>query len=262
MQRVHATAAGLLAWLLLTPVALAQQGPLDLVPDDAAFGLVVRSIADVRDKGEKFFEDNDVDPNKAPRPATLFKDLLKNLNIKDGLDEKGSVALVLPNLKKLGIEKIDPNNFASIIDVLMSLVLVIPVEDMDKMAGNFDLKKGDLESGKLVGDAPNHYLLARDKHLLYGFKEKSVRLVAERRPLSKALSPAQAKALAGSDVALHFGTDAWGKVYRGLLDDLLKLLQLGEGKADNEVIEQFVEALRSEERRVGKECRSRWSADD
>jgi len=49
MQRVHATAAGLLAWLLLTPVAPAQQGPLDLVPDGAAFGLVVRNLADVRD---------------------------------------------------------------------------------------------------------------------------------------------------------------------------------------------------------------------
>src|SRR5215475_2113396 len=168
MQRVHATAAGLLAWLLLTPVAPAQQGPLDLVTDDAAFGLVVRNLADVRDKGEKFFEDNDVDPNKAPRPATLFKDLLKNLKIKDGLDEKGSVALVLPNLKKLGIERIDPNNFANILEVLMSLVLVIPVEDMDKMAGNFNLKKRDLESGQLVDGSPKPYLLAQGKHLLYG----------------------------------------------------------------------------------------------
>src|SRR5262249_59664838 len=107
------------------------------------------------------------------------------------------------------------------------------------------------ESGQLVDGSPKPYLLAQGKHLLYGFKEKSVRLVAERRPLSKALGPAQAKALAGSDVALHFGTEAWGKVYRSLLDDLLTLLQLGEGKAANEVIEQVVEALGKRECVVG-----------
>jgi hypothetical protein len=243
MLRLPVLLATLSACTMIAPAAPAQQKPLDLIPEDAAFGLVVRSLADVRDKGEKFFEDNDVDPDKAPRPATAFKDLLRWLKIKDGLDEKGSVALILPNLKKLGIEKIDPENFASLIEVLMSLVLVIPIEDFDKMAGNFNLKKRDLESGKLLGESPKPYLLAHGKHLLFGFKEKSVRLVAARRPLSKALSPAQARALAKADVALHFGPEGWGKVYRSLLDDLRKMIQLGEGKVDNEVIGQFVEAL-------------------
>src|SRR6266540_4179710 len=119
MLRLPVLLATLAACTLIAPAALAQQKPLDLVPEDAAFGLVVRSLADVRDKGEKFFEDNDVNPEKAPRPATLFKELLKLLRISKGLNEKGSVALVLPNLKKLGIEKIDPENFATLTDVLI-----------------------------------------------------------------------------------------------------------------------------------------------
>jgi WD40 repeat protein len=248
MPRSTATSS-LLAWFLLAPVVSAQQRPLDLVPDDAAFGLVVRNLADVLDKGERFFEDNDVDPNKAPRPATLFKQLLPGLGISKGLDEKGSIALVLPNLKKLGIEKVDPND-ASFLRVFSSLVLVIPFDDLDRMAGNFDLKEKDLASGKVCkarrpsgfffGD---FYVAAQGKHLLLGLAEKPLQLVADRRPLTKALSRAHAKVLQEADVAVHFGTEGWGPVYHSLLRDLRKVLQLEDSKTDNKVIEQFVEAL-------------------
>src|SRR5262249_18450688 len=155
-----------------------------LVPDDAAFGLVVRNLADVRAKGEKFFEDNDVDPNKVPRPATILKQVVNGLGISKGLDEKGSIALVLPNLKKLGIEKVDPNDSQSLIPIVQSLVLVIPVDDLDQMAGNFNLKKSELAPGKVCkvrGFRPigldEAHVLAQDKSLLFGLSEKPLRLV-------------------------------------------------------------------------------------
>src|SRR5262249_8380717 len=188
--------AAVLAGLLLAPVAPAQPGSLNLIPDDATLGLVVRSLADVLDKGEKFFEDHDVDPNKATRPATLLKQLLGWLGVSKGLDEKGAVALVLPNLQKVGIQKVDPNDLENLIQVLMNLVLIIPVDDFGKMAGNFNLKQRDLVPGKIRtvdrGGPPGAYVLPQGKHLLFGLNEKSVRLVAERRPLGKALSPAHA----------------------------------------------------------------------
>src|SRR5437763_628385 len=94
--------------------AATEEQPLDLIPADASFALLVKSLADVRDKGEQFFKDNDVDPNKAPRPTDLFRDGFGWLKIKKGLNDKGTAALLLPDLKKVGITKVADTSLASI----------------------------------------------------------------------------------------------------------------------------------------------------
>src|SRR5262249_4408879 len=51
----------------------APERPLDLIPADASFGLMVKSVAGARDKGDRFFKDNDVDTARVPLPTDLFK---------------------------------------------------------------------------------------------------------------------------------------------------------------------------------------------
>jgi hypothetical protein len=46
-----------LAALFVATTARAAEGPLDLAPDDAAFGVVIRNLADAKKKGDKFFDD-------------------------------------------------------------------------------------------------------------------------------------------------------------------------------------------------------------
>ena len=238
----------LAALAVLTPAAPAQQQPLDLIPADASFALLVKSLAGVRDKGEQFFKDNDVDPGKAPQPTRLFRDGFRWLKIKQGIDEKGSAALLLPDLKKAGVTKVNFSDFGSLLNILSKLVVVVPVADLDDMAGNFNLKKTDLRPGKVV-EGPSLFigrsaLLVKSKHLLLGLGDrKAVRLIARGRPLAREMSRRQVEAFAGADVVLHFGPEAWGEVYRGLLADLRRALTLPESKADNKVVDQFVAAL-------------------
>ena len=60
------TLATLLAW---TGFAPAQNGMLDLIPADAAAGLAIRGVNELRKKGDKFLTDADI---KLPlRPSLL-----------------------------------------------------------------------------------------------------------------------------------------------------------------------------------------------
>src|SRR5581483_5948042 len=139
----------LLTLCLLAPASRAQQSAADLIPQDASFALVVKDLEDLRKKGEKFFDDNDLDANKVGRPTQAFKQLFKWLGIEKGVGEKGSAALVLPSLPVLGIKKLG-SDLNTIITIVNGFVLVIPVGDLDEMARNFNLKAADLPQGKVV----------------------------------------------------------------------------------------------------------------
>ena len=55
----------------------------------------------------------------------------------------------------------------------------------------------------------------------------------------------------------HYGISPWEiNVITSILD---KRFQTEDEEIENTYEEKFVSHLRSEERRVGKECRSRWS---
>src|SRR5262245_17881741 len=95
---------------LLLVVALAgparTQGPgVDLIPEDAAFGLVVKNLDDLRAKGDKLHKDLGVKDNALPRPTELFKQLFDLLiGSEKGIDFKGSAAIVIPNTAPLKLE--------------------------------------------------------------------------------------------------------------------------------------------------------------
>ena len=55
---------------------------LDLVPEDAAFGLAVRNVSDLKKKGDKLYADAGLKEEYLPRLSTLFEQLYGLLGIK------------------------------------------------------------------------------------------------------------------------------------------------------------------------------------
>lgn len=234
------------ALLLCPAVALGQAGAdpapvepvhtgADLIPDDATFALAVNSVSGVRDKGEKFVKEHGlkVGPN---RPTTLFNQAFDYLKIRKGLDEKGAAAVVLPSLKKLKQEEID-------FTVLRLLYIVVPVKNVAEMAENFDLKAADLKNGKPHPVRGGKVVLLKDKHLYVGFSADGLSLVPKGKALPSVVGPRERGALTKSDLALHFGADALGTIFRKQLDDLENTLKRKDDRDDSQS-KALVDALR------------------
>src|SRR5262245_6652379 len=177
--------------------AAAAPDVLDLVPEDAAVGVVVRNISDLKKKSDKFYEsagikDEMINPDLIPRPAVLFDLLCEFLDIKAGIDEDAPAALILLNPKGAPLHDIP-------------LVLAMPVKDRDKIAGNCNRKGEELKDGKIFErerkrfDPFSHYC-AHNKHLLVGSSEKSLETyLKSEKSIVKVLSADQRKSLADAD---------------------------------------------------------------
>jgi hypothetical protein len=229
-----------LAWV--SPVA-AQPSALALVPDDAALALVVRNLADLRDKGEAFVKDNNLRLAETERPSHLFRQLFDYLNIKAGLDEKGSAAVVFPNFKKLGFQGLD-------LMALYCIVFLVPVEDQDQMAANFGFKKGTVKRSQFY--TANHpklgmqvVLYFKGKHLYLGLRKDAVQAVARSNPVTGELSAVQREALANADIAFHFGPQAFGTIWTNAVGQLEQRLRQRDNPVDDQAVKQFGEAARN-----------------
>src|SRR5262249_39126287 len=144
------TTLAFLACLAFVAPGRAQAPALDLIPSDSPLALVVKNLDDLKEKGEQFFKDHNVDADKAPRPSQLFDRLFDLLKLKEGVDRKGSAAFLLPSLQKLGLKKLDFNDSNTLLNAAMHLVLVVPISDADAVGKNFGLKKGELKPGKTI----------------------------------------------------------------------------------------------------------------
>jgi hypothetical protein len=236
--------AVLLAAAAAAPAAPAAppESVLDLVPEDAAAALVVRNIADVKKKGDKFFDDVGIKETRfVPRPSALFDELYKFLEIKAGVDEDAPVALIMANVKKAGF-----NGANEAGDNLF--VVAVPFKDRAKIAANFNIKGDDLKEGKVVtGEARRFGALfcARGKHLLIANNDKALDSVLKGKSVGAALSEAQRKSLADADVLLHFNPDSWGDDWSKVLEGAQKQLGEGRGEADRKVIGDLANALKT-----------------
>src|SRR5437868_6120814 len=108
----------------------AAQGPLDVLPQDAALALSIYNIEALMKKGDKFIADTEIDVPL--RPSQLFVMANQFLGVRQGLDKKGSAAIFLMRPEK-GEERLGFNNLNEI------LVPAIPFTDADEMAANFGL---------------------------------------------------------------------------------------------------------------------------
>jgi hypothetical protein len=238
-----------LVWLPAVILALtagpapAQEGPLDVIPNDAAFGLVIKNLAELRDKGEKFLETHKIDLPGEDRPSRLFENVLKYLKIEKGLNEKGTLAVVVPNLKKVGVKRGD------IFAVLLNLVIVVPYSDLDQMAGNFKKKADDLKPGEVVeigaaGGFEPKYLLRKGKYVMVGLRQEPLDWYNDGKPVTADLSPAQRAALARSDLALLLGIEPLSDLAKSSIDGLEKAMILQGDTESNAVSRQFIAAVR------------------
>jgi hypothetical protein len=226
-----------LALFALCPALALGQSGADLIPEDATFALAINSVAGVRDKGEKFLKDHDIKLGER-RPSKLFNDLFKFLNLKKGVDEKAPAALVLGNLSKATKKERQG------LEILGYLYAIIPVKDAREIAGNYGLKEADLKKPHKV-EAGGVALRAvlKGKFLYIGLREDVITAATKAKALPSVLSGAQKAAMTKSDLALHLGANALGKMYGEWLNEVEKNLKRKDEKDDTES-KQLIDALR------------------
>lgn len=200
-----------------------QPAALDLVPEDAAVALVVRDLAELRQRGDQFAEASNMDLREGNRPTHLFKMLFDYLKLKKGVDENGAAAIVLPNLGKGTGTHLD-------VMQLLQIVFIVPFTNAADILANYNLKPEDVKPGKATS-ANGWQILIKDKHLYIGFSA-NLSKVAQAKPITAALSPQQRAALAQSDVGFVLGAQTSGNLWPALLDGLKTDVQRQADAAD------------------------------
>lgn len=243
-------AAVLLA--LPTPGRAADEKPAgvtDLVPEDAAFALMIRNIAELSERGDKFIEASNLRMGEGDRPSRLFSNVFEYFGVKKGVQLKAAAVIVVPNLKALGIEAPKQPDLRYLLTVLQNTVIIAPYDDLDEMAGNFGLKAADLKPGaiKAAKDSPNIgnvVVTAKGKHVYVCQTEKALKAVVDGKPLGGALAPVQRDALAKADFSILFGPKAGGTLWSLLLNSFKdKLIPRDAKGQEKETVDTVFDAL-------------------
>lgn len=229
------TVITLLAW---SGTGMAAPGVLELIPDDANAALMIRSIGDLKKKGDKFLADTDINLGIRPTDALAF--VCAHLGINAGLDEDGPAGILLVDEKHGNKDARDRP--------LERLVLLVPFSDRDKMAANFGLEPGALKPGKVLkvkaGNLNPAFIAVRDRHLILGMHEDEVGSVAKSKPLAKVLAAERVRALDSADILLFVSPHGeLGKHWKQALDNEKGLA--GPQDIDPEVRRQLFETLAS-----------------
>jgi len=234
------------ASLACTAPGVAAPGVLDLIPDDANAALVIRSIKDLKNKGDRFLADADMKLGLRPTEAVDY--VYAYLGIRAGVDEDEPAGLVLVD-EKYGEKDGDLGVNAS--DLESRLVLLVPFSDRAKIAANFKLKPGALQGDKVlkvdVGMRGTPAFVAiRDRHLLIGFRKEAVRSVAQSKPLVKILAAERARALESADLLLFVSPHGdLGKEWKRSLNEEEKRLDKERLDIDPDVRQPFFETMAS-----------------
>jgi hypothetical protein len=233
--------AGLLAAVGMAPAGDA----LDLVPEDAAAVLAVRSLNDLKKKGDKFVADAKLE--SLPRPSQMFDGLLDAEGIVEGMDHDGSAAFVVANPDLLGVKLFDDEGGLQLDGDYGGLfVFIVPVRDADKMAGNFGLDKGQLKPETPVegkGTRAGTHLYLRGKHLLFGSNAKVVRSVVDGPRASAELTFRPKRQLARADVLLYLNRKHLAGFWKKVVNDLRMNLLDRASREDGPAVRQLTGAL-------------------
>ncbi len=228
-----------------TATAPAGPGMLDLVPEDAAGGFVIRQIADLRRKGDQFLAETDM--HLLMRPTQLFPLIYLSLGIQQGVDENQSAALLVANPEKVGIQLFDNTGQISSFDHLMRLlVIVVPFADPDQLGANFGIAKGGLTPGKIVpgkGQNFGKFFAVRGQHLFIADHEATLASVLKSKPIGTELAPACRRSLDEADMLVHLGIRSLGPIWKDLLNDLEKRLGEKDRGDDPKLFRQLMDSL-------------------
>jgi hypothetical protein len=231
-----------LCCLALSGPARAQNHGLDVIREDSAFGLLVKNLNDLRDKGDKLHKELDLKDASLPRPTDLFRDLFKLLiGSEKGIDGKGPAALIVPSPEQLKI-KPSGNSGIDAINLITNLVVVVPLSDADDMAANFGFKKGDWKLGEVksvksaeafIFSKLDYKLLLTEKFAYAAINENAIKVLraSKSKPLSAVLTRRQAQAVKESDGILHIDVRELGTLWKEVVDDFVKKLEGAEDKA-------------------------------
>ncbi len=239
----------LLACAALTPTAPVPTEPpppgaADLIPQDAVIGIAVRNLKDLKKKGDKLVADGGIDDNL--RPSKLFDLLYDMLPVKGALDENAGASIFIANPALLGVQLFKETGGINE-EAFKLLVLVLPFQDVDKIAAALELKKGELRPGKIVAGRglvpPGGYFTVRDKHLIWGHDEKVVAAVVKAKPTGSVLPAERRKALNGTDGVLHLDPKALGPVWDVVLKELERELVGATGGSDPKAVQLLLDSL-------------------
>src|SRR5947209_3032163 len=122
----------ILASAALPGRALAQNPGVDLIPEDALAGFAIKNLDALRAKGDKLAKDL-----QTPEPGPRLTDLFKSVKLEKGMNMKGSAAIVIPSLDKLGVKLNNPPDLRDLGTLFIQIVVILPVEDVDAVASNF-----------------------------------------------------------------------------------------------------------------------------
>ncbi len=252
MRTVRWWWAGLAALVLTSGFAPAAEGVLELTPEDAALAFAVKNVAELRAKGDKLVEASQLKLEKRDRPSALFEKMYEGLGLKNGVDDKGSAAIVLPSLPRIGVKTNDNPGFGELLEIIAHLVYVVPFDDREAILKNYDLQAKDVVDGKPVKpkkvpddvfDGKRMVVATRGKHLYVSFREKALTTLLESKSIGDALNPTQRDVMAKADIALLFGFKGWGAIGETLQKNMKENLANPKDDSDNEVMRQFAGLL-------------------
>ncbi|HMF18771.1 MAG TPA: hypothetical protein VKE98_16305, partial [Gemmataceae bacterium] len=223
--------------LLASSASVSAQGMLDLVPTDAAAGLVVRNLDELKTKGDKFVAESEL---RVPlRPSDLFAMGLKFLNVTGGVDTKGSAAIILAPPEN------ENNQFFALFN---ELVVVLPITEVDKIGANFGFARGELKPNQVMtikerNDLFGKVVYVRGKHLFLGMTERSLNRVAKGKSVSAALTLGQRKSLASADLLIHLGPKAMGREWENILRGFKSRVGSPDDPAERKVVDDLFASL-------------------
>jgi hypothetical protein len=214
----------------------AAQGVVELIPEEAAAGVFVRNLRELRTKGERFITDAKLD--MPLRPSQLFTFAYDYLGVRGVVDEKASAGIVL--MTPEGKEEIGFRNLERLI------VPIVPFAKRDDVADAFGVDREELKSGKIApGKARNFgkFFHAGKKHVSLSNDRRTLERVVRGKSVAASLPPGEVERFNKADLIVHLGAEAWKNQWSSLLrreeTDLVKDVDAEGAKA----IHEFVTAL-------------------
>jgi hypothetical protein len=237
----------LLILLTWTAAAPAESGILHMIPEDAAAGFVVRNVADLRRKGDRFLADTEM--HLFLRPSELFPIIYSVLGLQRGVEENNSAAILVANPEKVGIQLFDNAGQISSFDNLMRLLVIeVPFADLDDIGANFGIARGAFAPGKIVpgkGQDFGKFFAARGKHLFIANHEATLAIVLKSKPAGLELTPGQRRALNEADMLIHLGIRSLGPIWKDFLKDIESRLGDKDRDSDPKLFRQLMHSLAS-----------------
>lgn len=188
------------ALLAAAPAARAQAtSPLTIIPDDATVAVTVRGLSIVGPKIDAAAAAlGELLPIPVAQPSLFLKAAIEGgLKINKGLDEKGTLFAVIPNLSKAGIESIAGPQAGQV------AVIGVPGTSIDELAGNLGFAAGELKPGAAPVERNGMHYAARGNYLLGSKSGQALKAVLAGKPLAGSLTAARKAEAEKADIWFH-----------------------------------------------------------